>query len=378
MCCLIAPGIKRAKVSRCLWVRAAIFGGALVALSGCGEKPKPSAGPTVVEVALVVQSNVPVYREWIGTLDGYVNAQIRAQVTGYLRTQNYQEGGFVRKGDLLFEIDPRPFQAVLDQAKGQLAQAEAQLGKTELDVKRDTLLAKTSIISEEELDNAVQSNLAAKAAVASAKAAVDKAGLDLGFTRITSPIDGIAGIAQAQIGDLVGPGAVGDLATVSTVDPIKAYFSISEQEYLDAAANHRPLEELSLELFLANGSVFAQRGRVLFVDRQVNAQTGTIKVAAVFENPGNLLRPGQFGRVRALLETKTGALLVPQRAVNELQGSYQVAVVGPDDKVDLRAVKPGEHVGALWEIDEGLRPGERVVAEGIQKVRQGMLVTPKP
>jgi RND family efflux transporter MFP subunit len=370
-----ASEVERNRAWRLFVARAAVVTGALAVLSGCEEKAKPNPEPPVVEVTRVVQQDVPVYREWIGTLDGYVNAQIRAQVTGYLRAQNYKEGSFVRKGDVLFEIDPRPFQAVLDQAKGQLAQAEAQLGKTELDVKRDAPLAKNSVISEEELDDAVQANLAAKAAVVTAKAAAEKAGLDLGFTRITSPIDGIAGIAQAQIGDLVGPGTTDDLTTVSTVDPIKVYVSLSEQEYLDAAASHTLLEKLPLDLILANGSVFPHRGRILFTDRQVNEQTGTIKVAAVFDNPGNLLRPGQFARIRARLKMKQGALLVPQLAVNELQGSYQVAVIGPDHRVDLRSVKPGERVGALWVIDEGLKPGERVVAEGIQKVRQGMTVT---
>ncbi len=358
--------------------RAAVFCAAVVALAGCGQKTRPNPAPPAVEVVAVTQQDVPVHREWIGALDGFVNAHIRAQVTGYLLRQAYQEGGFVRKGELLFQIDPRPFQAALDQARGQLAQAEAQLGKTELDVKRFTPLAKTSAISEEELDDAVQANLAAKAAVTSAKAAAEKAELDLGFTRITSPIDGIAGIAKAQIGDLVGPAMSGELTTVSTVDPIKAYVSVSEQEYLNLAASHTPLEKLSLELVLANGSVFPQRGRILFTDRQVSDRTGTIQVAAAFDNPGNLLRPGQFARVRALLQMRPGALLVPQRAVNELQGSYQVAVVGAGNRVDLRAVKPGERVGALWVIDEGLKPGERVVAEGIQKVRQGMVVTPEP
>ncbi|MCL5097853.1 MAG: efflux RND transporter periplasmic adaptor subunit [Candidatus Omnitrophica bacterium] len=359
-------------------VRILLFICAFLLFCGCEEKPKPRFPPPVVEVMTVVQSNVPVYHEWVGTLDGSVNAQIRAQVTGYLLTQDYREGSFVRKGDLLFTIDPRPFQAILNQAKGQLAQAEAQFGKTELDVKRYTPLAKKSAISEEELDDAVQANLAAKAAVLTAKAVVETSELDLGFTRIASPIDGIAGIAQAQVGDLVGPGAVGNLTTVSTVDPIRAYISISEQEYLGAAVSHTPLEKMSLELILANGSLFPHRGHILFANRQVNTQTGTITVEANFDNPGNILRPGQFARVRALMETKEGALLVPQRAVNQFQGGYQVAIVGPDDKVDIRAVRPGERIGTLWMIEEGIKPGERVVAEGFQKIRHGMIVTPKP
>ncbi len=368
--------VKWRQTARRFAARAVLFGGALLAVAGCKEKAKPALGPPAVEVVAVKQQDVPVYREWVGNLDGFVNAEIRAQVTGYLQRQAYQEGSYVRKGDLLFEIDPRPFQAALDQAKGQLAQAQAQLGKTELDVKRFTPLAKTSAISQQELDDAVQANLAAKAAVTVAQAAVEKAALDLGFTRVTAPIDGIAGIALAQIGDLVGPGIGGMLTTVSTVDPIKVYFSVSEQEYLNAATGRTPLEKLALNLVLANGSVFSHPGRVLFTDRQVNDQTGTIRVAAAFDNPGNVLRPGQFGRVRALVEMKQGALLVPQRAVNELQGSYQVAVVGPDNRVDIRSVKPSQRVGALWVIDEGLKPDERVVSEGIQKVRQGMLVAP--
>lgn len=356
---------------------AAGIGLGVAALTGCKEKTKPASHPPVVEVATVIQQDVPVYREWVARLDGDVNAQIRAQVSGYLSAREYPEGGFVRKGDPLFEIDSRPFQAALDQARGQLAQAEAQLEKTALDVKRYTPLAKTRAISQEELDDAVQANLAAQAKVTSAQAAVEKAALEVGFTHITSPIDGIAGLALAQIGDLVGPGTTGNLTTVSRVNPIRAYIALSEQEYLAAAAGQSLMRQPVLELILADGSVFPQRGQVLFTDREVNDRTGTIKMAAVFDNPGNLLRPGQFGRVRAKLKVKKGALLVPKVAVNELQNAYQVAVVGADNRVDLRPVKPGERVDSLWVIDEGLKPGERVVVEGIQKARQGMLVTPQ-
>lgn len=351
------------------------IGFGIAALTGCKEKTRPAAHPPVVEIATVIQRDVPVFHEWVARLDGDVNAQIRAQVSGYLSARNYQEGSFVRKGDPLFEIDARPFQAVLDQARGQLAQAEAQLEKTALDVKRYTPLAKTRAISQEELDDAVQANLAAQATVTSAKAAVEKAELEVGFTRITSPIDGVAGMALAQIGDLVGPGTTGNLTTVSRVNPIRAYLALSEQEYL-AAAGQSLMQQPVLELILADGSVFPHRGHILFTDREVNERTGTIKVAAGFDNPENLLRPGQFGRVRAKLKVKKDALLVPKVAVNELQNVYQVAVVGADNHVDLRPVKPGERVDSLWVIDEGLKPGERVVVEGIQKARQGMLVAP--
>jgi membrane fusion protein (multidrug efflux system) len=356
---------------------AAGIGFGVVALTGCKEKAGPVFQPPVVEIATVIQQDVPVVHEWVATLDGDVNAQIRAQVTGYLSAREYQEGSFVRRGDPLFEIDPRPLQAVLNQAKGQLAQAEAQLDKTALDVKRYTPLAKTSAISQEELDDAVQANLAAQAAVASAKAAVEKAELDVGFTHITSPIDGIAGMALAQIGDLAGPGGTGNLTTVSSVNPIRAYIALSEQEYLEVATRQSLLQQRDLELILADGSVFPQRGRILFTDREVNDRTGTIKVASLFDNPGNLLRPGQFGRVRAQLKVKKRALLIPKVAVNELQDGYQVAVVDADNRVDLRPVKAGERIDSLWVIDEGLKPGERVVVEGLQKVRQGMLVTPQ-
>ncbi len=331
----------------------------------------------------VTQEDVPIYSEWVGSTDGFINARIQPRVTGYLLTQRYRDGSFVKKGELLFQIDPRPFQAALDQAKGQLAQAQAALGKTEIDVKRYTPLAQESVVSQEELDNAIQANLGNKAAVDAAKAALEQAQLNLGFTRITAPIEGIAGIAQAQIGDLVGPSSV--LTTISTVNPIKVYFPFSEQEYLRYVKEYpsgkqraAESEELKLELILADGSTFPHSGRISFADRQVDPKTGTLRFAGIFPNPGNILRPGQFARVRAALETKQGALLVPQRSVTELQGSYQVAVVGADNRVDIRSVKVGQRVGSLWIIDEGLRPGERVVAEGIQKVKQGVVVTPKP
>src|SRR6266700_6794627 len=306
---------------------------AMVFLAGCKKEPPAAPRPPTVEILEVHPQDVPIYHEWIGTLDGLVNAQIRAQVAGYLLKQNYREGDMVKKGDLLFEIDPRPFQAALDQAKGLLAQAEAQQDKTALDVKRFTPLAKVNAISQEELDDAIHANLAAKAGVLSAKATVEQAELNLGFTKITSPIDGIAGIARAQIGDLVGP-ASGELTAVSTVDPIKVYFTFTEASYMDymdryaddtKRAEHE--RDLELELILANGTVYPHKGKFYFADRQVDVRTGALRVAGLIPNPGRVLRPGQFARVRARTQIRTGALAVPQRAVMELQGNYEVAVV---------------------------------------------------
>jgi RND family efflux transporter MFP subunit len=378
------------------------------ALAGCSqsEAVRPAGAPVDVQVAQVTAQDVPVVREWIGTLDGRVNAEIRGQVTGYLLRQDYREGAFVRKGDLLFEIDPRPFEAALNEARGRLAQAEssvqqaignlaqnkARLGKAELDVKRYTPLVASKAISQEEMDNAVQSRLeaqaaveasqaaihAAQAAVAAAKAAVYDAEVKLGFTKITSPIDGIAGLAQIQVGDLVSPSGM-VLTTVSTVDPIKAYFTVSEQEYLEQQRAGGPSRwAKNLELILADGSVYGRKGTFFMADRQVDVGTGTLRVAALFPNPGNVLRPGQYGRVRATVGMRKNAALVPQRAVTELQGTYQVAVVGPDNKVAIRPVRMGERFGALWVVEDGVRPGEQVVVEGVQKVRSGVTVNPRP
>ena len=329
----------------------------------------------------VSPQDVPIYKEWVGSLDGYVNAQIRAQVTGYLLAQNYVEGSDVKKGDLLFEIDPRPFQAALDQAKGKLAQDEAQQGKTQLDVKRYIPLAGQNAISQEELDNAVQAQLAAAARVGAAQAAVDQARLNLDFTHIVSPVDGIAGLVQAQIGDLVGP-ASGILTTVSTVDPIKAYFPISEQTYLefrrrepDAPSIPKGIE---FELVLSDGTTYPLTGKFLALDRQVDANTGTLRVAVVFPNPNGLLRPGQFARVRAVVSVEKAALLVPARALNELQGGYQAAVVDAESHVHIINVKVGEQVGAGTVVTAGLHPGDRVVVEGTQKIKEGTLVNALP
>jgi membrane fusion protein (multidrug efflux system) len=357
-----------------------------------------SAVPPVVEVAQAEQKDVPIYGEWIGTLDGLVNADVRAQVTGYLSKQSYQEGSFVRKGQLLFEIDPRPFQAALDQAEGQLEQAKAMLsneqavqGRTDLDVKRYTPLAQEQAASQQDLDNAVQNNLAALASVETARAqiktyeaAVETAKINLGFTRLVAPIDGIAGQAQLQVGALVTPGS-GTVTSISTVDPIKVYFTVSEPQYL-AWRKRFPTETsreaadkaLRLELILADGSTYMHEGRFSFADRQINEGTGAIRIAGLFPNPGNILRPGGYGKVRAVIRTQPGALLVPQRAVSELQGSYQVAVVGGDNKVAIRTVEVGDAFGSQRIVSGGLTPGDRVVAEGIQKVRAGMLVNPVP
>ena len=384
------------KRNRGIWPGTVIVAGLLV-LAGCGESAQSKVRPPEVQVVQVEQKDVPISKEWVGTLDGMVNAQIKAQVTGYLLRRNYTEGSYVRKGQALFEIDPRTFQAALDQAKAQLANAEQQLAqaeanqvKAQLDVDRYVPLAKEQAVTQQALDNAVQTNLAAqhqvkaaKAQIDAARAQVDAAQLNLGFTKIVSLIDGIAGIAQAQIGDLVGPTSL--LTSVSTLDPIKVYFPVSEQEYLnyarenpDAAKRAAQDRQLGLELLLADGSLHRHKGTFSLADRQVDVRTGTLRLEGLFPNPGNILRPGQFARVRAITTTKKDALLVPQRAVTELQGSYQVAVVGQDNKVSIRPVKVGERVDTQWIIDAGLKPGERVVAEGIQRVSAGMTVNPKP
>lgn len=351
----------------------------LFIISGCGKKQEEVHKAPEVEVFNVIQKDVPIYMEWVGTTDGYVNATIRAQVQGYLIKQHYLEGDFVKKGQILFEIDPRLFKAALDQAKASLAGAEARWTTAKADLARIRPLAAQNAVSQKTLDDSIGSEQSSAAAVLSARASVDKAALDLGFTKITSLVDGIAGIAKTQVGDLVGPGLQEELTTVSTVDPIKVYINISEQEYLKASElKDKDIEKMPLDLILSDGSTYPHKGRFFLADRQVDVKTGTIKVGAIFKNPSRLLRPGQFAKVKVAITTKKGALLVPQRAVTELQGSYQLAVVGPDNKVDIRPVKATDRVGTLWVIEEGLKPGERVIAEGIQKVRQGTPVNPKP
>jgi len=373
-----------------IWLTIVIVAGLLVH-SGCGKSEPSQARPPDVEVVRVEQKDVPIWKEWIGTLDGLWNAQIRPQVTGYLLRQTYTDGAFLKKDQLMFEIDPRTFQAVVDQAKGQLANAEGQVStaqanqvKAQNDVNRFTPLAKEQAIPQQDLDTAIQVNLAAKAQVDAAKAQVEaakaqvaSAQLNLGFTKVVSLIDGIAGIAQAQIGDLVTPSTL--LTTVSTVDPIKIYFPVSEREYLDYVKEH-PEEEkrpLTLQMVLANGLVYPHEGQTSLADRQVDPKTGTLRIQGLFPNPRNVLRPGQYASIRTIIRTRRGALLVPQKAVSELQGNYQVAVVGSDNKVQIRPVKVGERAGTDWIIEQGLKPGEPVVAEGVQKVRGGMTVNPK-
>ena len=362
-----------------------IFCSVSLFLAGCKKEQKPAPPPPVVEVMEVIQRDIPIQHEWVGTTDGMVNATIRAQVTGYLIRQNYKEGDLVKKGQVLFEIDPRPFQAALDQAKGALAQQEAQYENARANLARVRPLAEQNALSKKDLDDSIGTEQSALAAVTAAKAAVEKARLDLGFTKITSLIDGMAGLARAQVGDLIGPAQAGELTTVSTINPIKVYFTISEQAYIDfmkqfssEAAFLEHARKLELELVLAEGSLYPYKGTIYAYDREVNVRTGTLRVAALFPNPADLLRPGQFVSVRVLLGTKKGALLVPQRAVTELQGSYQVAVLGTDNRIDIRTVKAGDLAGSFWIIDEGLKPGERIVVEGVQKVKQGIAVTAKP
>ena len=346
---------------------------------GCKKAPF-KLPDTEVLIAPPVQRDVEVHSEWVATLDGYVNAEIRPHVSGYIISQNYREGDVVRKGQVLFEIDPRPFQATLDGAKGELAQAKAQLGKSTIDVERDTPLAAQKAIPKEKLDNEIQAKLAAQALVQSGEAAVERAELDLGWTKVTSLVDGVAGIAEVQMGNLVGPTV--RLTSVSQVDPIKVYFPVSEQEYLRAkhvSSSGQPMQlfDTAPELILADGTVYPHKGRILWTDRQVDTSTGTIRLVAAFPNPGNILRPGQYGRLRIQTSMKKDALLVPQSAVKEIQGGYQVAVVGADKKASIRPVKAGEKVGTMWVINEGLKPDDQVVVEGIEKVKDGTTVVPK-
>jgi membrane fusion protein (multidrug efflux system) len=347
-----------------------------LALGACKESAPPTPPPDVV-VADVVQKDVPIYLEWVGTTDGNINAQIRARVNGYLKERNYTEGSVVKTGDVLFRIDARPYQAALDQARGELGRANAAFTKTKQDVDRYMPLAKQGAVSQQELDDAVQANRAAKAASDSARAAVQQAQLDLDWTRVTSPIDGVAGLAVAQVGDLIGESTI--LTTVSQLDPIKVSIPISEQEYLRFASRlgeDPATRKAIVELILADGSAYPERGTVSVANREVDVQTGTMMIVNLFPNPKNLLRPGQYAKVRAATETKLGAVVVPQRSVQELQGTYQVAVVDAENRVAIRGVKAGARADNLWVIDEGLSPGERVVVEGVQKVRDGLIVNP--
>ena len=362
-----------------------VLGVFLLLMPGCGntKAAPPSAQPLSVQVAPVVQQDTPIYSDWVAILDGNVNAQIQPRVAGYIIRQDYKEGSVVKLGQVLFEIDPRPFKAALDQAKGQLAQAEAQLGKAKLDVERDTPLAQARAIAQSQLDTEIQARLGAQAQVDAAKANVEQAELNMEWTKVTSLISGIAGIAQVQIGNLVGPSSI--LTAVSQVEPIKAYFTVSEQEFTDfhrrfptEATVEEQRKRIPLQLILADGRVYEHPGRISFADREVNPATGAIRVAGLFPNPNNLLRPGGYGRVRASVRTHDHALLVPQKAVIELQGNYQVAVVDDDNKVHIRPVTLGERVGNFWIVNQGVKPGERVVVEGLLKVREGAPVKPMP
>lgn len=356
-----------------------------LALVGCGRKASPPTPPPEVLVTEVLQEDVPIYDDFVGTLDGSVNANIQARVQGYLTSQNYKEGGAVKTGDLLFQIDPRQFEVAQAQAKAALAQAEAGALQADSLAKRNVALFQQKLISEQEHENAVQQAAAARANVEVQRAAVKQAEVSLGYTSVKSPIDGIAGLAKAEIGDLVGP-STGVLTTISTVDPIKAYFTVSDQRYVaytrrwannpEARAEHE--RQLEYELIMADGSFYPHKGRLFAVDTDIDARTGSQRIVALFPNPGNILRRGQFVRVRMRSEIRQGALLVPQRAVTDLQGSRQVVVVAADNRAEVRPVKAGRRIEQRWIIDEGLKPGERIVVEGMEKARAGVIVNPKP
>ena len=358
-------------------------------LSGCGKKEAQAApaGPMQalpVSVAHIEPAQIPITNEWVGTMDGYVNAQIQPQANGYLIKQDYKEGSQVAKGQVLFEIDPRPFQAVLDQAEGQLAQAKAQLGLAEINVKRDTPLAQAHAIAQSQLDTEVQTKLQAEASVKTAEASIETAQLNLGFCQVRSLITGVAGQATVQVGNLVNGQSV--LTSVSQLDPIKVYFSISDSEYLalthQAATGSADLlrgaAKVPLTLTLSNGDVYPSKGHIVFVDRQVNSQTGAIRIAAAFPNPRNLLRPGQFGRVKANTEVRQNAMVVPQSAIYDFQGQSQVFTVTADNKVHTNSVVPGPEYGQGRVINSGLEPGATVIVDNIQKIKEGMPVNPQP
>ena len=381
-CVPVQPGAIRNWISQLLHVL--ILSAILLLVAGCEEKkaPPPPAPPDVA-VSEAIQLDVPIYQEWVAQLNGDVNAQIVPKVQGYLLRRNYQEGSLVKEGQLLFEIDPRPFQASMDQAKADLATAEADLSRTNTDVSRDTPLAAQNAIPQKQLDNDLAAQAAATAQVAAHKAAVEQAKLNLDWTKVYSPVDGIAGTATAQVGDLVGTST--KMTTVSTVNPIRAYFSIPEDTYLQFAtkisAAMRGVAKappLKVEYVQANNIPYPEEGRIILVNREITTQTGTIQFAAEFPNPDAILRPGGYGTVRIQTGMEKDALVVPQRAVIEVQSIYQVATVGADNKVAFRPVKVGDKVGQNWVITEGLKPGEKVIAQGFQRVREGMTVNAKP
>jgi membrane fusion protein (multidrug efflux system) len=353
---------------------------ATVASTACSSSSgKPSSPPPPgVTVATVVQKDVPVRQEWVGTTTGNINADIRPKVEGFLLKRLYAEGSYVKKGQLMFQLDPRQAQASVEQAEGKLAQANAARSQAQIDVKRYTPLVAEKAVSQAELDKAHSMELAATAQVEASQAVLDNSKLNLGWTRVVSPISGIAGIAKVNIGDLITPESV--MATISSVDPIYVDFSIAEQDYLRFVKDKadRAGRKNNLELFLGDGSLFPRRGRVLLVNREVESRTGTIQVRAEFPNPGNVLRPGQYARIRAVTSEQKNALLIPQRALAELQGIYQVGVVDSDNKVAIRTVKTGPQFGDMWVIEAGLQPGDKVVVDGLQRLKDGMTVAPTP
>ena len=356
----------------------------LVSLAGCSRKAT-QAGPAAPEVLVttVTPRDVPRVLERVATLDGFINANINAQVQGYIVSRDYQEGSLVKKGDLLFQIDPRPFEAALAQAKGTLAKDKATQAKTDADEKRALDLFNRKVISDQERDTAVAAAGSSRTNVEADEAAVKQAELNLGYTKITAPIDGIAGFANNQVGDLVSPTS-GPLTTISQIDPIKAVVTAGEGPFTDFVSRHPDpteraayIRSLEFDLILGNGTVYPQKGKFYALDRNLDLKTGSIRYEVTFPNPGNNLRPGQFGKVRFVADMKKNALIVPQEAVSELQGNYQVVGVDQDNKAHIRPVKMGERIGSMWEVTEGLKPGERVVVQGLQKAREGAPVTPK-
>ena len=363
------------------------LGALLICMSistGCSRKPaQVAANAPEVLVTTVMPQDVPRVLERVATLDGFINANINAQVQGYIVSRDYQEGSVVKKGDLLFQIDPRPFEAALAQAKGTLAKDKATEVKTDADEKRAFDLFKKKVISDQERDTAIAAAGSSRANVEADEAAVKQTELNLGYTKVTSPIDGVAGIATAQVGDLVGP-STGVLTTVSQIDPIKAIVTAGEGPFTDFVSRHPDPKErnayvksLEFDLILGNGDLYPRKGKFYALDRSLDPKTGSIRYEVTFPNPGNILRPGQFGKIHFVADMKKGAMVVPQEAVNELQGNYQVAVVGDDNKVSIRPVKMGERIGAMWEVLDGLKAGDKVIVQGIQKAREGALVTVK-
>ena len=359
----------------------------LISLSlslGCSRKPAqaPANAPEVL-VTTVTPQDVPRVLERVATLDGFINANINAQVQGYIVSRDYQEGSVVKKGDLLFRIDPRPFEAALAQAQGTLARDKANQVKADADEKRALDLFKKKVISDQERDTAIAAAGSSRANVEADEAAVKQAELNLGYTKITAPIDGVAGFANNQVGDLVGP-STGPLTTVSQIDPIKAVVTAGEGPFTDFVSRHPDATErnayiktLDFDLILGNGTVYPHKGKFYALDRSLDPKTGSIRYYVTFPNPGNILRPGQFGKVRFVADMKKGAMVIPQEAVNELQGNFQVAVVDENNKVSIRPVKMGERIGAMWEVTEGLKPGDKVVVQGLQKAREGATVIAK-